>query len=172
MQSNDFIEGVSGWRMARGRIEMYGGPVPIILGSLGEPEPEQPKPYIVVDGVTYINEDSVEGRVAAQSCATAQLVNAVLKDGRVVVAGINLGRSECQESLADAIKGWHGRIGSALEAGGVNAALDRMAAAIRETKLYEPLLADSEQFKASFADDVKDVIRSELRQGGLLWRRG
>ena len=88
MQSNDFIEGVSGWRMARGRIEMYGGPVPIILGSLGDPEPEQPKPCIVVDGVTYINEASVEGRVAAQSCATAQLVNAVLKDGRVVVGHV------------------------------------------------------------------------------------
>ena len=62
--------------------------------------------------------------------------------------------------------------GAALKAGGVNAALDRMAAVIRETKLYEPLLADPKQFKASFADDVKDVIRSELRQGGLLWRRG
>jgi hypothetical protein len=62
--------------------------------------------------------------------------------------------------------------GAALKAGGVKAALDQMAAVIRETELYESLLVDSERFKASFADDVKDVIRSELRQGGLLWRRG
>ncbi|PUA41422.1 hypothetical protein C5U62_31800 [Pseudomonas protegens] len=52
MQSSNFVEGVSGWRIADGRIELYGGPVPLILGKTPEPG----KPSVVVDGVTYISE--------------------------------------------------------------------------------------------------------------------
>lgn len=115
-------------------------------------EPEQPKPFKVEGGKVYIS----EGFLAEGMATSADLHGAWF--GPCMCAG-----------------GYTGTVsepGAALKAGGVNAALDRMAAVIRETKLYEPLLADSEQFKASFADDVKDVIRSELRQGGLLWRRG
>lgn len=158
------------------RIDLVGGVLSIshdgvLRAQIGDLEKdEHPAPFVVVDGVTYINEASVEGRVAAQSCATAQLVNAVLKDGRVVVAGINLGRSECQESLADAIKGWHGRIGSALEAGGVSAAIDKMAQVVADTELGKDLLMDIGRRNSGIADQVKEIIRTELMPGGLLHR--
>ena len=158
------------------RIDLVGGVLSIshdgvLRAQIGDLEKdEHPAPFVVVDGVTYINEASVEGRVAAQSCATAQLVNAVLKDGRLVVAGINLGRSECQESLADAIKGWHGRIGSALEAGGVSAAIDKMAQVVADTELGKDLLMDIGRLNSGIADQVKEIIRTELMPGGLLHR--
>ncbi|WP_236185066.1 hypothetical protein [Pseudomonas protegens] len=56
MQSSNFVEGVSGWRIVDGRIELYGGPAPIILEKA--PEPEQP--FVVVDGVTYISEAAIK----------------------------------------------------------------------------------------------------------------
>ncbi|MBB1617122.1 hypothetical protein A9978_32200 [Pseudomonas sp. UMC65] len=52
MQSSNFVEGVSGWRIADGRIELYGGLAPIIL----EKTPEPGKPSVVVDGVTCLSE--------------------------------------------------------------------------------------------------------------------
>ncbi len=123
-----------------------------LTGLLDLREPEQTKPFKVEGGKVYINEDFL-----AEGMATSADLHAAWF-GPCMCAG-----------------GYTGTVsepGAALKAGGVNAALDRMAAVIRETKLYEPLLADPKQLKTSFADDVKDVIRSELRQGGLLWRRG
>ncbi|AVO58317.1 DUF1983 domain-containing protein [Pseudomonas chlororaphis] len=76
MQSPDFVEGVSGWRLSKDRLELYGGPDPLILGNLEAPElrsgsgAEQPKPFMVIDGVTYISEAEVE----RASIANAKIV--------------------------------------------------------------------------------------------------
>lgn len=123
-----------------------------LTGLPGLREPEQTKLFQVEGGKLYINEDFL-----AEGMATSADLHAAWF-GPCMCAG-----------------GYTGTVsepGAALKAGGVNAALDRMAAVIRGTKLYDQLLADTKQIETSFADDVKDVIRSELRQGGLLWRRG
>lgn len=64
MQSSNFVEGVSGWRIADGRIELYGGPGPIIL----EKTPEPGQPFVVVDGITYISEAAIKDASITMHC--------------------------------------------------------------------------------------------------------
>lgn len=90
MQSNNFVEGVSGWRMSRGLIEMYGGPAPIILGSLSEPEPEQPKPFIVVDGVTYINATCIKDALVEPKISVHYTIKPQVLNGKLVFAGFHI----------------------------------------------------------------------------------
>lgn len=123
MQSNDFIEGVSGWRLAPGKLEIYGGADPVIIGNLDASEAGdvQSKPFIVVDGVTYINAGFIkEAYVESQLAANWSVRVHLGADGRPFAAGLGIG--------------------------------------------------ELEGFEFNLADQVKEVIRSELRQGGLLWR--
>nr|BFD43192.1 hypothetical protein FFPRI1PSEUD_46910 [Pseudomonas sp. FFPRI_1] len=64
MQSSNFVEGVSGWRIADGRIELHGGLAPIIL----EKTPEPGQPFVVVDGVTYISEAAIKDASITMHC--------------------------------------------------------------------------------------------------------
>ncbi|ASN67627.1 hypothetical protein 9F7_18 [uncultured Caudovirales phage] len=75
MQSADYVPGVSGWKMDQGLIELNGGPHgPVRIGNLEEPErnpseeqlaafcltkQDLAEPFLVVDGITYINEASL-----------------------------------------------------------------------------------------------------------------
>ncbi|EIM15925.1 phage tail tip fiber protein [Pseudomonas chlororaphis] len=209
MQSPDFVEGVSGWRLSKDRLELYGMATPVILGRLDAPEPEngsasdQPKPFIVVDGVTYISEAEVERASITNAKIVAGLAEPIRQggffsggytgdgpengsgviapgtdrlsdmwsvkmeataDGKYVASGLGLGIES--QFLVDA-----GRLainnsaenapqpGDALKAGGVTSMLDAMASTISETSLGKDLAAQ-----------IHDVLRAELKQGGMLYR--
>lgn len=85
MQSPDFVEGVSGWRMSCGRIELYGALYPITLGKLETPEPEHPAPFFISGGVTYISQAeiklSLESRPVVIDEFTAQFSDPELQKG-------------------------------------------------------------------------------------------
>ncbi|RRV49584.1 hypothetical protein [Pseudomonas sp. p106] len=102
MQSADYVPGVSGWKMENGLIEMNGGPHgPVRIGSLDaeevKPTDEQlaaicltrqdlAEPFIVVDGITYINEGCIqEAKFTSESTdAKGQpLVEIDLKKGEI-----------------------------------------------------------------------------------------
>ncbi|MFJ3121057.1 hypothetical protein ACIPI6_31525 [Pseudomonas protegens] len=140
MQSSNFVEGVSGWRIADGRIELYGGPAPIIL----EKAPGPGKPSVVVDGVTYISE-------------------AFIKDGAITrttvgdkpyLAGFGAGVELPFVVKADRF---------AINGRDTSETLDMIAGKISETELGAGL-------KSPIADQVREVIRAECKPGGMLYR--
>ncbi|UZE12772.1 DUF1983 domain-containing protein [Pseudomonas sp. B21-053] len=161
MQSQDFVEGVSGWRMSKGRIELYGSPYPIILGKLDTPEPEQPKPFVVIDGVVYISQAEVErGSIAnAKISDTWSVRLAADTNGQLYAAGIDIGLGS--QFLADRF---------AVNGRDASDVFREIAGQINETELGKQLQVEIDQLRSSFADKVKEVIRSEMHQGGLLWR--
>ncbi|MDI2594096.1 DUF1983 domain-containing protein [Pseudomonas sp. 681] len=105
MQSPDFVEGVSGWRMSGGRIELYGAPYPIILGKLETLEPDQPKPFIVVDGVTYISQAEVERAsiTGAKLSAMWSVRMELAASGQTYAVGLGLG-SELADKMRDVLR--------------------------------------------------------------------
>lgn len=181
IQSSNFVPGVSGWKIdtKTGEFEMHCAALSVVGKDEaarygGAAVTHSPKRSIVIDGVTYINEAcikeayikeaSVEGKLPAFYTIKAS----ILSSGKAVLVGV--GPLDERESLADAIKGWHGRMGSALEAGGVSAAIDKMAQAVADTELGKELLVDIGQLNSGIADQVKEIIRTELMPGGLLHR--
>lgn len=107
------------FELASDRVKISGADPKAVY--CGKSIKEIQKPFIVIDGVTYINaerikEASVESRLAANWSIRVQLG----ADGRPFAAGFGIG--------------------------------------------------ELEGFEFNMADQVKEVIRSELRQGGLLWR--
>lgn len=151
MQSSNFVEGVSGWRIADGRIELYGGPGPIILESAKEAD--EPQPFIVVDGVTYIREAFIkDGAITKAKIGDGWSVKVEdWSDGRKYVAGIGAGidpqfmvdaekfRVECMCSGGHTGDG--PKPGDALKAGGASATLDMLAGEISKTELGAGLKA-------------------------------
>ena len=176
IQSSNFVPGVSGWKIdtKTGEFEMHCAALSVVGKDEaarygGAAVTHSPKRSIVIDGVTYINEAcikeaSVEGRLPVFYTIKAS----ILSSGEAVLVGV--GPLDERESLADAIKGWHGGVGSALKAGGVSAAIDKMAQVIGDTALVKELLVDIGRLNGGIADDVKEVIRAELMPGGLLHR--
>lgn len=128
IQSEDYVLGVSGWKidtdtgafeLASDRVKISGADPKAVY--CGKSLKEIQKPFIVIDGVTYINaecikEASVESRLAANWSIRVQLG----ADGRPFAAGFGIG--------------------------------------------------ELEGFEFNMADQVKEVIRSELMPGGLLHR--
>ncbi|WP_052506144.1 DUF1983 domain-containing protein [Pseudomonas sp. MRSN 12121] len=95
-------------------------------------------------------------------------------DGKKYVAGIGAGLESPFLVSADrwAINGSSGnapQLGDAMKAGSVTSMLDAMASTISETSLGKDLLNEIGKGPA-IADQVRDVIRAELRQGGILYR--
>ncbi|NMY04625.1 hypothetical protein HBO12_16825 [Pseudomonas sp. WS 5059] len=166
IQSSNYVPGVSGWKIDNktGEFEMHCAALSVVgkdeaaLYS-GAAVTHSPKRSIVIDGVTYINKACIK---------EASIKASILSSGKVVMVGVGL--LDERESLADAIKGWHDRIGSALEAGGVSAAIDKMAQVVADTELGKELLVDIGRRNSGIADLVKDIIRTELMPGGLLHR--
>ena len=176
IQSSNYVPGVSGWKIdtKTGEFEMHCAALSVVGKDEaarygGAAVTHSPKRSIVIDGVTYINEAcikeaSVEGKLPAFYTIKAS----ILSSGEAVLVGV--GPLDERESLADAIKGWHGRIGSALETGGVSAAIDKMAQVVADTELGKELLVDIGRLNSGIADQVKEIIRTELMPGGLLHR--
>lgn len=180
MQSSDYVPGVSGWKMHKdGRLEVE-GVVRVLVSRAAEEEPVAPtesdlnalglnkadfaKPFIVVDGVTYINEAEVERSAIKQKVSGNWLVQIQLRDGKYVAAGIGLGMGS--HFLVDAdrfvIKS-PTEIEKALATGDMTKVLDLLAGKISESDLAKDIVSP-------IADQVREVIRAEKRAGGLLHR--
>ncbi|AJO77784.1 hypothetical protein [Pseudomonas sp. MRSN 12121] len=174
MQSHDFVEGVSGWRLSKDKLELFGGPWPIIIGNLDAPErrsgADQLKPFIVVDGATYIRKEEVDSAsTSGPKLSDSWAVNMELLNGKPVVAGIGAGLDSQLQVNADSYA-IHFRPESTVQpgkAGGASSMLDAMASLIAETSLGEDVLSEP----TAIADQVRDVLRAELKPGGMLWRR-
>lgn len=178
MQSHNFVEGVSGWRLSKDKLELFGGPWPIIIGNLDAPESrsatEQPKPFIVVDGVTFIRKEEVDNAsIASPKLSDDWKVEvATLPAGERYVVGfgagidsqflVNADRYAIRCRPEDAPQP-----GDALKIGGATSMLDAMASKIAETSLGKDVLSET----TAIADQVRDVLRAELKPGGMLWRR-
>ncbi|MDD2046103.1 hypothetical protein [Pseudomonas putida] len=190
MQSADYVPGISGWKIEKGLIEMNGGPHGSVrIGDI-EKQHESPaseqlaapwlakqdlgEPFIVVDGVTYINgalldQAATKVRSADEELAVALadwkvgpaqfLVSAerfAVKmarngNGDYVCAGIGLGLSEFEQAKAK----------------GADAVLDYIGDAICNTQLGQGLKSRTNEL----SELIRQVIRQELRPGGLLHRR-
>ncbi|RVD78181.1 phage tail tip fiber protein [Pseudomonas koreensis] len=137
----------------------HDGVIRFRIGNSAAAEPEhgtagQPaKPFVVVDGTTYLNEafikDGAEDGKIASNWSVKKQVNA---QGQYVAAGIGLGFPSQFLVSADryAINhhaGDDSQLGEALKAGGVNSMLDSMAAKISETQLDRDLLGAIEEIK-------------------------
>lgn len=92
MQSANYVPGVSGWKLHKnGSVEFNSSGDPC-LSSVGKEEP--PKPFIVVDGVTYIRQESIDESSAQEAKLTPEwTIKLELLGGKYVVAGIGLGLS-------------------------------------------------------------------------------
>ncbi len=159
MQSADYVPGVSGWKITKDLIEINGGPLgPVRLGDLDQPEASpskaQPKecqssaqgvakPFIVVDGVTYINEALIPSCVVDADRFKVKM--SLNESGQYVAAGIGVGMdaSEILDLLSSQIS------------------QSDLASALSEwnTKVADP------------SEIARQVIRQELKPGGLLHRR-
>ncbi|CAI8754049.1 DUF1983 domain-containing protein [Pseudomonas chlororaphis] len=210
MQSPDFVEGVSGWRLSKDRLELYGMASPVILGNLDAPESrsatDQSKPFIVIDGVTYINQAEVERASITNAKIVAGLAEPIrrgcfcsggytgdgpengsgiiasgtgrLSDtwsvkmettagGQKYAAGIGLGLESQFLTSADkfAIKEAND-VSKAIADGDATKVLELLASKISETTLGKDLLSEP----TAIADQIRDVLRAELRPGGILHR--
>jgi len=159
MQSADYVPGVSGWKMESGLIELNGGPHgQVRIGHLEEPEvrpseeqlaaicltkQDLAEPFIVVDGVTYINESLIPGCVVDADRFKVKMALNVA--GQYVVAGI----------------------GKGIDAGEI---LDLLSSQISKSNL-DRTLREWNTKVAGPDEVVRQVIREELRPGGLLHRR-
>jgi hypothetical protein len=160
MQSYDFVEGISGWRMSKGKIEMYGGPHQVILGQLDgdvDPRPADPVPFsVTVDGQVYINQAFIQDNAITNAKIVPEWsVKLELHNGKYVATGIGMGIDSQLIVSADRF---------AVDA---KSTLDLIARSISETA---PCAALKGAPPPSIADQVRDVIRAEIQPGGLLHR--
>lgn len=178
MQSNDFVEGVSGWRLTAGKLEIYGGQDPVIIGNLDLPEDANPKPrpFFVVDGVTYLSEAFIkESSIVAQPLSANWSVKVQVTDsGQQVVAGLGEGLPSqfCASADRFAISRLisETKLCEALQAA-LPTLVEKLKAdveAIQLERVAESGRADADN--ALLPEKIKDVIRSELLPGGLLHR--
>ncbi|MHC8408292.1 phage tail tip fiber protein [Pseudomonas sp. TMB3-21] len=161
MQSTDYVPGVSGWKIGKELMEFNGGPWgPVRIGDLSKAvdskspaDKPQPEPFIVVDGVAYIRQAEVdEARIPKPKIASEWSVKVELLNGRYVASGIGLGLDSQFLVSADRFA-VNGR-----DAGQI---LDDFASHISAT---------AEQIKP-VAETVRDVLREELKPGGILHRK-
>jgi hypothetical protein len=153
MQSKNYVSGVSGWKLhlGSGRLEVSGV---ICDGGLDRSTPE-PKTFIIVDGVTYMNEAFIkDGMIGDKHTIESQFLVDSAKwavkmerrqDGRLYCAGIGVGvgdaviateasaRASADEAISSRIGALETRIGSlALEALAIKGAIDAAAALNRK----------------------------------------
>ena len=202
MQSADYVPGVSGWKMEKGLIELNGGPhgsvrVGNLEASEMRPSEEQlaalcltkqdlAEPFIVVDGVTYINQALVEGsstasRITEEASARASTDEALACRTGALEATLAEWNPKSQflvssERFAVTMaKNAAGQyvctgIGLGVEAEQKPASVDEMLQLLT-TQISESSLGVELQSRIAAMDSVRDVIRQELKPGGLLHRR-
>lgn len=160
MQSANYVPGVSGWKLHKdGSLEFKSSGDPC-LSSVGKEEP--PKPFIVVDGVTYIRkESSNESSTEKPKLTPHWTVKLELLNGQYVVAGIGLGIASQLLVTADRF---------AVNDRDAQQILDELADRISQNELVSAMTAQAEQIKP-IAETVREVLREELQPGGILHRK-
>ena len=146
--------------------------------------PDAVKSFIVVDGVTYINQALVEdfrisARVTEEATARASADEALATRTGALEAAIADWKPRCAPgrftlTLAQNSSGHYVAtgIGVGIDQGcddkqvGVDEVLSMLCSKIGETDLGRELRA-----KIDAVESVREVIRKELRPGGLLHRR-
>lgn len=170
IQSSDYVPGVSGWQIDTdtGAFELssdrvtVSGVDPKALYS-GKSLRESQKPFIVVDGVTYIRQEFIEDDSISKATIGAKwsVRIGVTPAGEKYVAG--LGWGDAPEFLVQADRfAIHSRDASEI--------LRYIASKIDETKLGQDLKEQVDLQGSGLAGQVKTVIRKELMPGGLLHR--
>lgn len=160
MQSANYVPGVSGWKlMKNGSLEFNSSGDPC-LSSVGKEESLQP--FIVVDGVTYIRQESVdESCIQGAELAPQWTVKLELLNGQYVAAGIGLGIASQFLVSADRF---------AVNDRDAEQILEELEGRISQTELVSAVAAQAEQIKP-IAETVREVIREELKPGGILHRK-
>jgi len=193
MQSADYVPGVSGWKMTEDLIEINGGPLgPLRIGNLDRPEvrpsnahsaevrasnQDLAKQFVVVDGVTYINQaliessaikarntEEVSARASADEVSAGRIgaLQAALEDWKPTSQFL-VSAEPYVVTMQRHASGQYLCAGIGL---GVDQALQMLCSKISESELGLEL-----QAKIDAVETVRDVIRTELRPGGLLHRR-
>lgn len=197
MQSANYVPGISGWRFTEEFIEINGGLLgPLRIGSLdrtegkpsNESRPSMPvadKAFIVVDGVTYINQALVEGssiasRITEEASARASADEALARRTGALEAALAEWNPKSQflvssERFAVTMaKNAAGQyvctgIGLGVEAEQKPASVDEVLQLLT-TQISQSSLAVELQSKIDAMDSVRAVIRQELKPGGMLYR--
>jgi hypothetical protein len=132
-----------------------------VATHIGAMECNLPKPFVIVDGVTYIRQDHVDkSSVQAAKLAPEWTVKLKLVDGQYVAAGIGLGIASQFLVSANqfAIKEPNGF--EAAREKGTDAVADFLADKILDTKLGEDLKA-----KISTVDLIKEAVMQGVTLG-------
>jgi hypothetical protein len=167
-----------------------GGVTRARFGDLNKAVQPDPKPrtgfYVPIPGA-YVDADGrlciSEAKVERASITNAKLgpdwsvKMASVPSGEKFVCGMGLGlESHDSQFLVDAdryaVGGYVGngpQPGDAPKVGSATSMLDAMASKISETSLGKGLLNEIGK-GPTIADQVRDVLRAELKPGGILWR--
>lgn len=157
MQSQNYVPGVSGWKMHKdGRLEVS-GVIHVVLPERAQIE--SPPPFIITDGVMYFSQAEIQrGTITKAEIGSGWKLKMKLHGGHYVVAGIGVG----------------GECGVAAEQSGDDSShiLEAMARSIADSQLGRAIKKRIDLLPeiASLSEEVRDVIRQELRPGGLLYR--
>ncbi|WP_421560841.1 MULTISPECIES: phage tail tip fiber protein [unclassified Pseudomonas] len=123
---------------------------------------EQPQPFVVIDGVTYISEAAITNAMIDSKVSTNWSVKMqVNARGQHVAAGIGLGLPSQFLVQADRF---------AINDRDASDILRDIASKIGETSLGQDLKERIDLLVSNRADQVKALIRKELMPGGLLHR--
>lgn len=202
MQSADYVPGVSGWKMEKGLFELNGGPFGTVrMGDLSAPEPsvtdeqlaaicltkeDLSEPFIVVDGVTYINQaligdGAISNRIIVEASARADSDEAcerLEEELRDALARFTSAKPFLVDAHRFAVRMAKSSAGHYYCAGvGVGVEGEQQPANADEilqllaTSISASNLGVELQSCSDAAESVRDVIRQELKPGGLLHRR-
>lgn len=142
----------------------HDGVVRIKLGNLDQQEPQQPEPFKVDGNKTYIKEDVIQDGIVKSPLTAVWGVRMQRgENGKYYAAGIGAGYPLQFLVSADRF---------AINDRSASDILRDIAGKIGETTLGQELKEQIEKLTLTQAGQVKEIIRAELRQGGLLWRRG
>lgn len=196
MQSTNYVPGVSGWKFTEGFIEVNGGPLgPLRIGNLDWPEGKPSnesrssipadKPFIVVDGVTYINQALVDGssigfRITEEASARASADDAIAGRTGALEAALAEWNPKTQFLVSSdrfavtMAKNAAGQyvctgIGVGIEAEKKPASVDEVLQLLT-SQISQSSLGHELQPKIDAMDSVREVIRQELKPGGMLHR--
>lgn len=149
-------------KVAGTRLALVGGVLSIshdgvLRAKIGDLQKgEQPLPFVVVGGTTYISHAFVDGASIGLAAELEAALSSGL-DSQFLTAAEKFAikyPTEFERRLA----------------GGVDAVLDALAGKIDETKLGQDLKEQADLLGSNLADQVKVLIRKELMPGGLLHR--
>jgi hypothetical protein len=140
-----------------------GAPI-VSLGDLSKAEPAQP--FVVVDDQVFMSKAFIEaGTITALKLAPCWGVKMELKNGKYVAAGLGLGSQFLMGADRFAIKE-PTEFEKAI-AKRADAVLEMLTSQISETTRRDAI---KDWSSAAPADQVRDVIRAEMKPGGLLYR--